>query len=221
MMEISIFDPDTGLPDTIVRRLQILASWTVDKPTHWLAIAPNGQHFATWGLTSEVGIWDFKMVARSTVLRMSFPCRDAAFSPDGKYLAATYSSQNGGESGEVIIWSLETRKPLHRLVHRAVVSIQFSSDSQVLMTGSRDRSLRLWNPRSGELIGSLSTSSRSLMPLLDRKGTTVKGTTVPSNLLAAVTAGATLELWHADSENDAQPLLAARKSHSMWVLGLE
>ena len=206
---VHIVDPDTGLPDSIVRRLQVATSWTVDKPNQWLSIAPDGQHFATWGLTNEVGIWNLKDGSPIHRLEHELPCRDAEFSPDGKYLAAAYSSQNGGESGEVIIWSLETRKPLHRLAHRGtVVSIQFSSDSQVLMTGSRDRSLRLWNPRSGELIKELVHKFEITDAVfLERKGTIVEGAKVPSNLLAAVTAGFTLELWHSESgERLTQPL---------------
>jgi len=69
----------------------------------------------------------------------------AAISPDGRYLAVSTTV-----SSEVYLWQIEGRRPARRLRgHAAIVpTIQFSSDSQRLYTGSYDGTIREWSLES-------------------------------------------------------------------------
>jgi len=84
-----------------------------------------------------------------------------AFSPDGKKLAS------GSEDGEVRIWEVATRgpqgepvvvnRPLYSLTgHRGSVnSLSFNSDGKLLVSGSGDASMKLWDVRTGKELASL------------------------------------------------------------------
>jgi WD40 repeat protein len=65
-----------------------------------------------------------------------------AFSPDGKYLAA--SSQYGGI---VKVWSVELQRQIFELLghHHYVYTIAFSPNGKYLASGSEDYTVKLWD----------------------------------------------------------------------------
>ena len=70
----------------------------------------------------------------------SFPILCLDISPDGKLLAV------GRERGDVILWDIENNL-LERVIQghqSAVTDLEFSPDSQLLLTTSRDKTARLW-----------------------------------------------------------------------------
>jgi len=71
-------------------------------------------------------------------------------SPDGQWMATS------GSSG-AFFWNFQTGTVLHRLEahHRRVLSICFSPDSQLLLTGGGDAVIRAWDVNSGIEIRSL------------------------------------------------------------------
>ena len=73
-----------------------------------------------------------------------------AVSPDGKTLAV-------GADNEVKLWELATGKLVRALQgHKAAVtSLRFSADGSRLFSSSLDKTVRVWSPESGELIGRL------------------------------------------------------------------
>ena len=70
-----------------------------------------------------------------------------SFSPNGKWIAS------GGQDRRAILWDAATGRQVREFPHDgAVDSVEFSPDSKVLAT-SDDFGVRLWDPRTGVLIG--------------------------------------------------------------------
>lgn len=81
--------------------------------------------------------------------------RAVAFSPDGKLLAAA-----GGlpaRSGEVKIWDVEKRAPLHTITGHAdcIYAVEFAPDGKRIATASYDKLIKLWDVESGKEIRTL------------------------------------------------------------------
>ncbi|KAG2055130.1 WD40 repeat-like protein [Suillus hirtellus] len=69
--------------------------------------------------------------------------RSLAVSRDGKWIAS------GDESGDLIVWHGNTGEPLNQALDKAhdswIFSLDFSSDSRMLASGSSDTTTKLWN----------------------------------------------------------------------------
>ncbi|MEO0396924.1 MAG: DnaJ domain-containing protein [Cyanobacteria bacterium P01_A01_bin.137] len=78
------------------------------------------------------------------------PNRAIALSRQGSLLAA-------GSAAEIVMWNRHYQKRLFQLKghSEAVSSLAFSADSQVLISGSYDKTVRLWNANTGEPIETL------------------------------------------------------------------
>lgn len=77
-------------------------------------------------------------------LHLKAPCRTLAFSTDGNVLAAS-------ADWKVNLYHVERRSEMMTLIgHKGVVSaLAFSPDDRVLMTGSWDKTVRYWDPSTG------------------------------------------------------------------------
>lgn len=73
-----------------------------------------------------------------------------AISPNGEILASADSILDR----TIKIWDLRTGKVLRTLTGHSdsVVAVAFSSDSQQLVSGSKDTTIRIWDLHTGELV---------------------------------------------------------------------
>ena len=84
----------------------------------------------------------------------------AAFAPDGKWLATAGGAQIG--SAQVKIWNIETGEPRFESISQKqdIHHVEFSPDGSLIITGSGDATVRvrgevqLWDAQTGEQIGS-------------------------------------------------------------------
>ena len=124
----------------------------IDAGTSGFAISPDGKQLATGG-TRPVKLWS---VASGTVVRQFDGRRPhgtfvQAFSPDGKRLASagTYFAVDSA----VHVWDVASGKEvLPTAGHQEPVTcLAFTADGKGVVTGSADRTVRLWDTLGKEL----------------------------------------------------------------------
>jgi WD40 repeat protein len=116
-----------------------------------LAFSPDGKRLAGGGeLPFRVVTWDTETFEEK-FHREDFlqPVSEVAFSPDGRWLAASGGSK---QEGVIRLWDAKTlveHSPIRTRTGR-VGSIAFSPDSQRLVAASWDHTLKLFDPQTGQ-----------------------------------------------------------------------
>jgi WD40 repeat protein len=118
----------------------------------WLA--PDGNTLAV--RQAQVVLWDLPTAKRRVTLD-AFPAerRHLVFSPDGKVVATISGERKDARQKEVDLWEAATGKLLATLKeHTDVITcLAFSPDGKTVATGSKDKSIRVWEVATGKAAG--------------------------------------------------------------------
>ena len=118
------------------------------------AVSPDGQQIATGSWDKTLRIWDMATGEAIRVITHSAPINDVAFVNGGAWVAA------GGHDGKVGMWSIKDGRLQGVLEgHRqGITKMNALPGGKRLLTASIDRTLRLWDVKTGEAVSVLTHS---------------------------------------------------------------
>ncbi|MHB8522283.1 MAG: WD40 repeat domain-containing serine/threonine protein kinase [Limisphaerales bacterium] len=114
-----------------------------------LAFSPDSKLLAFLDYRTGVHVWSLaahRDIAQLPAYHHWLASWGLAFSPDGLSLA--YSEN---EAGDIVLWNIRGRSVVRRLKGHAwyVTALAFTPDGQLLVSGSADRTVKLWDVASG------------------------------------------------------------------------
>jgi WD40 repeat protein len=116
-------------------------------PTSSVAYSSNGQWQAVGRDDGQLILINLTTSQTMTLTKGSEAIAGLAFGPDSQHLAASAGAA-------IQVWDLATRQPFTLSGHTALVqSLAFSPAGELLVSGSRDGSVRRWSLRNRALVG--------------------------------------------------------------------
>ena len=149
-----VWDARTG-----ERLVQILGG---AKPVNAVAFSRDGKQILVGAGSQKTGIWDVpsgkQLIDLHTPSRYGHDVRSVAFSPDGKRAVTTAENKIARvwdtQTGETLLGS--TRAPNGKLLlglwnghDKRVSAVAYAPDGKHVLTGSFDKTARLWDPQTG------------------------------------------------------------------------
>ena len=150
----------TGCYDGIVRIWSEGSDEAVELPTGdntivQVAVSPGGEFVAAGCLSSDVFLWDLRsenIAASRQALNSLAPVRNSSltFSPDGRWLAASFQSGNARARGTAVAWDMaapDVPESGTQLYHDAAGcgDLDFSGDGRWLAIGRNMGTVDLWD----------------------------------------------------------------------------
>ncbi len=153
---VQLWDPATGKPGL---KLEGAKDWLLA-----VALSADGKTVAAGGFDGTLYLWDattgksLAAVPAQPPPPAGMPAPPAnvvsalAFSPDGKQVAV------GGSDGGVYLFQAADGKFVRAMATAhtsSVTALAFHASNTLLVSASKDRTLRLWNPANGQLYKAL------------------------------------------------------------------
>jgi WD40 repeat protein len=148
---LTVWDPDA--------RREVLVIRTQEKFIGQVAFSPDGTLLAAATPDDTVGIWSATDGRERLRLRgHTGPVSCVCFSPDSRRLASARGDVSGKvRTGlEVKVWDMTTGKELVAMQGQAdeMIGLTWTSDAKRLVARGLQRTLRIWDATSGEVIAS-------------------------------------------------------------------
>jgi WD40 repeat protein/serine/threonine protein kinase len=159
-----------------------------------LAFSSDGRYLASGGRDRIIRVWNTaNKVLLRTLTDHVHEIRALAFAPNATRIVLA----SGSARGDVLLWDLSDDPPAGKSAnpvlltgHADTVSaLAFTPDGKTLASGSRDRTIKLWDAHTGQERATLTGHTEHLEDL---------AFAADSNLLASVTSDGTIKLWRAD-----------------------
>lgn len=153
---IRLIDPLTGKEHSTLRGHRDDASC--------IAVSPDTVLLASGGTDRFINLWDLADSENPVVIPFNNHVGELAFSPDGNRLAVAAKKNTASlGTGEkvVAILDLPGRKIEKQLRGHTdwLTSVAFHQDGQHIVTGSHDKTARIWNVKTGETVKQLTGHS--------------------------------------------------------------
>ena len=136
-------------------------------PVRTIALSPVGNTVAVGGDSTIVTMWNYQtgdISSRISLIKYVTFVPALAFSPDGKTLALPGVAIELNEP--IQLWDVTTNHLLRAFYTKGflmdVEAMTFSSDGSLLVTGSFDGTIYLWNVAYGKIVKTLKLHSKSV-----------------------------------------------------------
>jgi len=127
---------------------QELGRFTSAVPITTVTVSPDGNLLLTGGLDGLPRLWDIKPKLELPSFNYGDAISALAFSPDGKYMLTAGNR-------DIVLWDTHTGQKLHEFIgHTDLINygVAFSPDGKYILSGSWDKSIRLWDIQTGKEI---------------------------------------------------------------------
>jgi WD40 repeat protein len=117
-------------------------------PSSFRTFSADGKHIVSILWDGNIQLWDYEGGEKTILTREDAGIiTAAALSPDRTYIAA------GFMDGRISVSNVTGPETASFVLHKSrIESIQFSLDGKYIVSGSRDGTVRLWDPASGKEI---------------------------------------------------------------------